>query len=355
MPVFKRPHFKRLLELAKKGRIAPLYLFLGDPKVAQELSRDLVSTLSSQGLLTEEIDLFHKEDYRPLITALSVPSLLGRKILLAKGIEKIPSPQAQEICNLLRRVKNSHSLILLLEELPAKHPLLLFAEKEAVLIPLKKAHKASDFLQYEIPEMLANLGKKMDRRTGELLLELVGDDLAALRQEVEKLALYVEPRTLITPEDVKAVVSPRPEQAPFQLIDTLFSDGPERALGLLKQLVEQGTSYLVFVSILATFFKRLRLFQYVLKQKPVLGEVRYPLFKTEIQKALKEIWPDRTPKLLSVHPYVLYRLLGPAKLIPEGRVLNTLIKLAEIDLLLKSRPVSAPDLFYRLFWEIKGF
>ncbi len=355
MPIFKRPHFSRLLALAQKGRIAPLYLFLGDQALARDLSQKLCHTLSALGGLVEEYDLT-ETDISKIRLSLAAPALLGRKVILAQGpAETLPPEESAALCPVLSAAKGTHSLILLVPELPEQHPLVGFAQKEAVLVPLKKSYKAQDFLQIELPEILADLGKKMDRSTAELLLELVGEDPSALRQELEKLSLYVGERAVISKEDVVEVVSPRPEQAPYQLLDTLLYQGPEEALRLLRQLVEQGTPYLVFVSILANFFKRLWLFQYLLSQSEILRQTRdYPSFKKNLGKALKELWPENPPASLKVHPYVLYRLRKAASLIPQARIIHVLRRLAEMDLTLKSQSVSAEDLFYVLFLEIKG-
>ncbi len=356
MPVFKRPHFTRLLELAQKGRIAPLYLFLGDQGVARELARKLSNTLAAQGGLVEEYDLA-ETDLSKIHLSLAAPALLGRKIIVAQGPAEALKPDASaKLCPVLAKAKGTHSLILLVPELSDSHPLVEFAQKEAVIVPLKKTHKLQDFLQIELPEILAELGKKMDRGTAELLLELVGEDPATLRQEIEKLSLYVAERPVITREDVIKVVSPRPEQAPYQLMDTLLYQGPEEALRLLRQLVEQGTPYLVFVSILATFFKRLWLFQYLLGQNETLRQTRdYQNFRKVLEQSCRELWPERTPKLLKVHPYVLYRLRKAATQIPQHRILHVLKRLAEMDLTLKTQTVSPENLFYILFLEIKGF
>jgi DNA polymerase-3 subunit delta len=356
MPIFKRQHFSRLLDLAQKRRIAPLYLFVGDVAVARELARKLLAELTSQGALVEEYDL-SQDTLVKVRLSLSAPALLGRKVVFAEASKEVLKPdECETLCALLEAGKESRTLVLLVPELADEHPLARFAEKLAVLVPLKKSHKPKDFLQFELPELLAEYGKKMDRSTGELLLELVGDDPAALRQEVEKLALYAGERPVIKKEDVFAVVSPRPEQAPYQLVEALLSRGPEEALKLLRDLVEQGVHYLVFVSTMATFFKRLWLLKYLLTRwEPLLRAKDYHSFRTELEKAKKEVWPEKAPRTIgSVHPYVLFRMKRTAELLTEEKITTTLLRLAAIDQALKSRPVSAEDLFYALFLEIKG-
>ena len=356
MPIFQRHHFARLLTLAEKGRIAPLYLFQGDLGVARELVRKLAKALVSQGALIEEYDLA-EEDLQKIKLSLTSPALLGRKVVVAGGPqEKLTEEVSQEIVSLLEIGKQNQTLILSVEEIETNHPLYRYAEKQGVIVPLKKVRRPKDLVQYELPDLLAELGKKMDRLTAELLLEMVGDDPAALRQEVEKLALYVGEAPVITKEDVLTLVSARPEQAPYTLIEALFTHGPDQALKLLRDLVEQGIPYLVLVATLATFFKRLWLLKYMISQEESLRLTRdYQAFRQGLETAKKTLWGERPPRVLAnLHPYALFRLRRYAETLSEEKIKNLLLELALMDEALKSRPVSPEDLFYAFFLKARG-
>lgn len=356
MPVFQRHHFSRLLSLAEKGRIAPLYLFQGDLGVARELIRKLTKVLGSQGALVEEYDLA-EDDLQKVKLSLTSPALLGRKVVVASALqEKLAEDVSREIVALLEAGKQSQTLILSVEEIEADHPFYRYAERQGVVVPLKKVRKPKDLVQYELPDLLAELGKKMDRLTAELFLEMVGDDPAALRQEVEKLALYVGEAPVITKEDVLTLVSARPEQAPYTLIEALFTHGPDQALKLLQDLVEQGIPHLVLIATLATFFKRLWLLKYMISQDESLRLARdYQAFRQGLETAKKTLWGERPPRIIAnLHPYALFRLRRYAESLSEEKIKDLLLELASMDEALKSRPVSPEDLFYAFFLKARG-
>ena len=77
-------------------------------------------------------------------------------------------------------------------------------------------------------------GKKIDRQAVELLTEWIGEDLAALDSELEKLSLYVGRRERITADDVAAVVTATAGAAAFALTNALTAGDVRAALKALS-------------------------------------------------------------------------------------------------------------------------
>ena len=352
MPLFKRHHFDKILDLASKGRIAPLYLFVGRVEVGQDLARRLFRFLVEKGLFPEEIDL-KEQGLEALLASLVSPVLLGRKVIHLKAEEPLPLSKAEEVVQLLEGRKQSFSLILALGDVSEKDPLFKFAKEAGVLMALPQ-RKGADLLRYEIPELLSEFNKKMDRDTAELLVSLVGEDLSALRQEIEKLALFVGERSVIHSEDVMEVVSPRLEAAPYSVLEALFSKGPDEALRLTQELLTQGVYPLVLVSTFLTFFKRLWALKELLEKNPDLGGLDYPRFRQRFEQVKKEFWGERPPKVVAkVHPYALFRMLRVAEKFPGPAFSQVFAQLKGLDESLKlgSLPLEA---FYAFFWGLKG-
>ncbi len=356
MPVFQRQHFLRLIELAKKNRIAPIYLFVGDPAVSQDLIRKLLSVLISGGALVEQYDLSSEVDLEEIKQALSIPPILSLKVIVAKGKNEVISEEdSREIVGLLDTVKQRLCLILILEKLERSHSLYKYAERQGVIVPIQKAYQSKDLLRYELPQMLSEVDKKMDRMAAELLLEMVGNDLIALRQEINKLSLYVGDSPVIKKEDILSVVSPREEHAPYALMEALFTKGPEEALKLLRDLLEQGIHYLAIMGMLVTFFKRLWGLKYLISKDESLRYSRdYNAFKRNLEKAEKALWSGNPPRVLAkTHPYALFRMCRYVNSLSEEKIIEAIFDLAEIDRALKTRPISPEDLFYSFFLKIR--
>ena len=71
------------------------------------------------------------------------------------------------------------------------------------------------------------------------LMDLIGNDLWTLDQELEKLALYASGRN-IEEEDVRQMVSQAKEANIFSAVDAMIGGRPGVALDLLRQLREDG-------------------------------------------------------------------------------------------------------------------
>jgi len=313
VPVFKRPHFEKLLSLASRGRIAPLYLLAGDLVVAEELLRRLSSHFQALGHEVQKVDLGGKS-FEELKALFGGPGLLGRKIFLLKGAEGALKQLDQDFVLFLEKAKSWLTILLAFPEIKENHPLYLYALEKGVFMPLPSKGRR-DLVRYEIPELLASLGKKMDRRTAEELLALVGEDLEALGQELLKLALYVGERPEITLEDVKTVVSPRSENAPYLIMEAFLREGPPGALKMIEEILGQGTHPLVISKTLVTHFKRLYLFSELLEKEPELAQQgKYFQFRESYQKALKKVFPERVPKdLTGLHPFAAFKMLPLAR------------------------------------------
>ncbi len=86
----------------------------------------------------------------------------------------------------------------------------------------------------------ARQGKRLDARDAELLVELVGQDLGRLQQEVTKVALYVGEREEIGADDLLAACSMVAVSVVWDLTAGIASRDPDKALAALHRQLEEG-------------------------------------------------------------------------------------------------------------------
>ena len=93
-------------------------------------------------------------------------------------------------------------------------------------------------------------GKELAPAAAGALLEYVGEDLAALDSEVEKLSLYVGPRAKINEEDVNVLTASTAGPDRFALDNALTAGAAPAVLKILdKTLTRRGTEFLVIGQI----------------------------------------------------------------------------------------------------------
>ena len=91
-------------------------------------------------------------------------------------------------------------------------------------------------------EKLREKGLNADFDSLDMLCEIVGGELNALENEIEKLYLYTLDRTdkTITQEDVLACIGFSKEENPFELANAITACDKNRAIKLLDKLLDDG-------------------------------------------------------------------------------------------------------------------
>jgi DNA polymerase-3 subunit delta len=89
-----------------------------------------------------------------------------------------------------------------------------------------------------LTEAAGKRGKKIDPDAAEILVEWIGNDLAALDGEVEKLALYAGNRHTITMEDVSAVVTATAGPGAFAMTNAITGGDVPAAMEALNGMLQ---------------------------------------------------------------------------------------------------------------------
>jgi len=184
---------------------------------------------------------------------------------------------------------------------------------------------------------LAGLGKKIEPRVLDRLLERVGFHPDAVVLETEKLALSVEDRDTITLADLDCVVGRTREEALFEFTE-VFTDGNlERALIILAHLLDNGGHPLMVLAGLHNLLKR------QLQVKALQADAALPCppgqgfgpFQQGYLARLKAARPESLVGL-PTHPYALYMLFCRVESLAADRLITGLTAVLRAEMLLKS-------------------
>ncbi|MCK4913922.1 MAG: DNA polymerase III subunit delta [Planctomycetes bacterium] len=115
---------------------------------------------------------------------------------------------------------------------------------------LTKAGKLITVVQpksWELPAELTRYAfnthnKKIQQQTAGLLVELTGDDLCCLRNEVDKLALFVGEEKTITSEHVKSLIGNNRLFNAFEVINAIVAGNIAKAIDRLRQMFAEDKS-----------------------------------------------------------------------------------------------------------------
>jgi len=148
----------------------------------------------------------------------------------------------------------------------------------------------------------------------ETLVELVGGDLWAMSNEVQKLALHAEGRA-INEEDVKQMVGYAQEASVFPLVDAIMEGKAEKAQKLLHDLYRQGAPAPYILTMIA---RQLRL---VAQVKGLKRGLSYQEMRERL--GLKPTYP-------------VGGLMAQAKLYNLDRIRRAYDRLVQTDLAMKT-------------------
>jgi DNA polymerase-3 subunit delta len=310
MPIFTPIQTVKLIELAKKNRIAPIYLLIGPENICREKAKEIYQVLKEKNALLEVYDLKDEREKKVFHEIKGYQeSLFGvRKVYFVLGAEGITYEKGEEIIESLQNKKDSFSWFLISEDFSEVHPLYQYANEKGAII-LFSTKREEDILESELIRNLKSYGKTMDKNTASLFLSLVGKDYNYFKNELEKLIFYTDDKSVITEEDIWEVVIPSEDNALYLLADTFFNYGPERAYKMVLNLLDRKIDPPKILWYLYKFFKKMEIFNEFLKKHPELfSEKRYSNFSKKFLE-IKDDPLEEIPKIIAdSHPYSLFSM-----------------------------------------------
>lgn len=352
MPIFTPLQISKLVELAGKGRIAPLYLFLGPRDICKEKAKEIYNILTEKHSLLEVYDLNEKEDRNNFYKIKGFQEgLFGiRKVYFVLGGERISPEKGEEIISILNRFNGYFSFMIIAEKMEESHPLYRYALEKGVIIP-SFYKRMEDFLEIELINALKVHQKNMDKSTANLLISLVGEDFNYFKRELEKLIFYVEDRPNITEEDVWQVVIPLENSAIYLLGDLLFNYGPERAYKLTLHLLDTGITPPQLIGFWYRFFKRMQILKEILKKHPELKEEeRYANFSKRWLEILENPVEEIPKVVAELKPFALFTLKGYFKKI--SKLESVFEELLKADLAIKKEFKNPAKVFFEFYLNL---
>jgi len=238
------------LEHMLKQELAPVWLVLGDarPLVEAALERIVGAALEQCGL-----PAFNHSTYRAadpgavgaLATARTLPMMATLRLVVLRDLEEGGDPLFEALVDYVSDPSPSTVLVLTGQGFP---PTRKGGKNWAARIQnaVKKTGRVLKFAAKDIRapqyarEEAQRLGKQLGAREADLLVALVGDDLGRLRQEIEKVALFVGDRARITADDLNVACSMVAESVIWDLTSGIAARNADQALAALHRQLEEG-------------------------------------------------------------------------------------------------------------------
>lgn len=184
-------------------------------------------------------------------------------------------------------------------------------------------------------EEARRIGKTIDRRTAEQLVEMVGRDHGRLFSEIVKLASYVGASDRIDPQAVEAAASRSAEASSFELVDAIAEGDVRRSLAMLPDLVPAHNSASAAIPLLGMIARQLRL----IWQASFLAQGGAPIDRRgKVDDALSSLLPEEQNVLQAARTsFVARKLAGHARNLNDRQVALALERVLYADKALKGQ------------------
>jgi DNA polymerase III subunit delta len=319
---------------AQSGTLLPVYLLLGEERYLRarviETLRSCSGAGSIPGLNDDEFTAGDAPLGRVLGAARTSPMMAKLRWVAVRDIERWDSKsassegQAEGLDPLVAYLANpvpTTLLVLSATKLAAKNPVLVAARARGALVSCDLLSKQA--LPAWLAERAASRQAPLSRSAAELLVEVVGGELSALDDVLERLSLFAGAGAPITEETIAALIPIVRPATVWELLDAIGRRQTHRALELLAKVFDPADRGIRLVGLILWSTRQMLRYQ---------GARQRGLAAPEAAKAAG-VPPFKARELEQVS-----RALGPSELE------SWLITLRDVDLALKGgsrRPARA--------------
>lgn len=315
------------LKSIEEKKFSPLYLLYGtEPFLINEAREKLLANV-----LTKEEAEFNFSSYDLEETSVdlaiddaeTLPFMGEKKLIILHNPVFLTSLKTKEkVTHDLKRleayVENPAPFTVLVftgeyEKLDERKKLVKLLKKNADVLDAKPLNEKS--LRKWVENRATSLQVSMEDRAIDMLLQLAGNDLMILNEEIVKLALYAADSKHITVEAVEKLISRSLEQNIFTLVDKVVKRHIGEALQIFYDLVKQNEEPIKILAVLSGQFRLI----YQVKELTARGYGQ------------KQI-----AGMLKVHPYRVKLAADQARSFSSGELIRIMEMLAESDLKMKS-------------------
>ena len=223
-------------------KVKSLYHFTGEEDfLKEEALKRIVSILVPVDLKSFNLDLLYGAEISAdqiINCASTSPVNAKRRVVVVFDLHKLSTFSKDVLLSFLPKLPDSVCLILLSPKITSTTKFYKALEKSATTVQFSRLWESqiSDW----ITKRISGQGKKIERNGIHILQDLVGNNLADLATEIDKLVIYVGERELITSSDVKSAVGLSRTHTIFQLLDAIGERDGRRSLEILRNLTLSG-------------------------------------------------------------------------------------------------------------------
>jgi len=220
-------------------KVGLLYHFTGEEDfLKEEAWKRVVSILVRDDLKSFNLDLLYGAEISAdqiINCASTCPVNAKKRVVVVFDLHKLSAFSKDVLLSFLPRLPDSVCLILLSPKITSTAKFYKALEKIATTVEFPRLWENQ--ISAWITNRMKEQGKKIERNAVQILQDLVGNNLADLVREIDKLVIYVGEKDRITSSDVESVAGLSRTHTVFQLVDSIGERDCKRSLLILRNLI----------------------------------------------------------------------------------------------------------------------
>ena len=277
---------KDLEQSLKQGQIEPFYFLYGpETYLRDQAVREIVNTAMRGTLLREfndsSFNLFSDDVRDAIAAAEQLPMMSERRVIRLRNFGRLREADEEILLAYIERPVETSVVIFAGDDIDKRKKLgkkLMSAPGAFEFQPLKPNELPS-----WIKAHLKALNADIEPRALSQLIELTGNNLSALTNELKKLAAAALPSGRITSDLVEQLVCRSREHMNWDLTDNIVLRNRRAALKVLRDFLDDGVEPVLLTGVIAGTFRRMALAKALQSRGAspgeIFSEVRVPSWK----------------------------------------------------------------------------
>lgn len=287
-------------------KLRQLYLFSGDLTLVEEACESIIHEhIGSEKDEHNYVRMYADSEANPIQELNSFSMFASVKVVLYSHFELCSKDMLQRLTMYAESPNPAAVLIVAGEKFPfplrgKTSPMVLFKNTMLQNGEVQKFNIKDIQLNKYISKRVNESGGKIDSQAVRRLSQFVGQDLAALNLEIQKLICFAGPNKSITLEDVERVGIFGAEEKVWNFTRALVQQNSNDALSALYRMLDQGeAAHRILGSITWELRKLTELQDAIIRGEPVPASWKrsYPSALSEAKK-LVSTKPTNIPRIL---------------------------------------------------------
>jgi len=309
--------YEQFIQVVRADRIPPILLLHGEEGyLVDQATRQVTAVVVSPENRDFNLTVVHGRDLKGgdlVDQARTLPVFAARRLVVIRNVHEAPAEQLEAFAAYLDDPVPETFLLVTATTIDKRRKFFQKFAQVGEVVEFRRLY------ENQLPQFIRDRAREAGRTfTGaalKLFCRRVGNNLAEVMGELDKLTSYVGDRDFFEEDDVAAVVSDTRVESVFALTDALGAGELAVALRLLGRLLDDGQPPLVILGMLTRHFRQ-------------LWKARELLAQGVPQKDL--------PRRIGVNPYFLSGLLTQAKRCSDEQLREAFPRFLAVDLSLKS-------------------